>query len=223
MNEVKSIRHWTPRYIADKINVWIYEQKYPDHPWLTRDAVAILSDYLKDTDVGLEFGSGRSTIWFSKRVSKLISVEHDPVWYEKVENRLSDGKVTNCSYYLCPAEPDSRHEDDRPDSAYVRVAMEIPDVSLDFVLVDGIYRGSCAVAVLEKLRPGGILIVDNVNWYLPNASRAPASRRLRDGTASEVWTRFQKSVEGWRRIWTSDGVSDTAFFFKPCAQMVEKK
>lgn len=199
--------------------MWIYERRFPGRPWLTRNAVSILADYLKETDTGLEFGSGQSTLWFSKRVSKLISVEHDPVWYEKVTNCLFENKVTNCSYYLCPAEPDSRHEEDRPDSAYVRISKEIPDGSLDFALVDGIYRGSCAVAAIEKLRPGGMLIVDNVNWYLPNRSHAPASRSLQDGPASDAWAQFQKAVENWRRIWTSDGVSDTAFFFKPCVQM----
>jgi predicted O-methyltransferase YrrM len=174
-----------------------------------------LTDYLKDTDIGLEFGSGRSTLWFSKKVSGLISVEHDRAWYEKVSNRLTENKITNCSYRFCPPEPGSTHEEDKPDSAYVRVAKEITNGTLDFALVDGIYRSACAIAVIEKLRPGGMLIVDNVNWYLPNSSYAPASRSLRDGPVSDAWARFQTAVEGWRRIWTSDGVSDTAFFFKP--------
>ena len=77
------------------------------------------------------------------------------------------------------------------------------------------YRSACANAVLSKIRPGGVLVVDNVNWFLPSTTVAPGSRSLDEGAASELWREFEIAVSGWRRIWTSSGVTDTAFFLKP--------
>lgn len=215
---MKSIKHWTPRYIVNRLNLWLYERRFPDRPWLNRIAISILMNYIKETDTGLELGSGRSTLWFSKRVLKLISVEHDHAWYKKVSNRLTEDKIINCLYHFCPPESGMISEDEEINSTYVRIIRELGDDSLDFALVDGIYRSACVVTVIDKLRPGGMLIIDNINWYLPNNSYAPSSRSLQDGPISEPWMRFQKAIETWRYLWTSDGVTDTAFFFKPCAK-----
>ena len=48
-------------------------------------------------------------------------------------------------------------------SAYARVLEEFPDASLDFVLVDGIFRNYCAVGSVSKVKPGGLIVVDN--WF----------------------------------------------------------
>jgi predicted O-methyltransferase YrrM len=47
---------------------------------------------------------------------------------------------------------------------YVAVAHEVADQSLDLVLVDGAYRQPCISAVLMKIRPGGLLVVDDTDW-----------------------------------------------------------
>jgi len=86
---MRTIKHWTPRYVYDRLAVLIDERKNPDHPWLTADMVRILETWLKPTDVGLEFGSGRSTIWFANRLKKLTSVEHNKEWYRKVSDMLA--------------------------------------------------------------------------------------------------------------------------------------
>src|SRR5687768_18165460 len=46
---------------------------------------------------------------------------------------------------------------------------EFADGSLGFALVDGASsdaRGHCANAVIPKLAPCGLLVVDNVNWFI---------------------------------------------------------
>jgi predicted O-methyltransferase YrrM len=137
---------------------------YPDLPWLTKAANAILETYLKPDDEGLEFGSGRSTIWFTKHVGRLTSVEHNKVWYDKVQAMIGDNQLTNVDYRFFPKDV----EDERgADAAYVRVIDTFEPESFDFVLVDGVYRDHCCLSVLDKIRPGGVLIIDNVNWYLP--------------------------------------------------------
>lgn len=77
---MRTFRHWTPRYVKNRIGVFYYQKIQPDQSWLTRSANEILNSWLTKSDIGLEFGSGRSTLWFAKRMAYLTSVEHDPVW-----------------------------------------------------------------------------------------------------------------------------------------------
>ena len=69
----RRVRHITPRYVVDRCARWLYEHRYTDAPWLTPQAVAILSTALRRTDNGLEYGSGR-TLWFAKRTNSLLEV-----------------------------------------------------------------------------------------------------------------------------------------------------
>jgi predicted O-methyltransferase YrrM len=43
----------------------------------------------------------------------------------------------------------------------------MPDDHIDFVLVDGITRQTCVRSSMGKLKPGGLLILDNANLYVP--------------------------------------------------------
>lgn len=210
---MRSFRHWTPGYIFNRINELIYQIRYPAHPWLTKTANIIITAFLKKSDIGLEFGSGRSTIYFAPQVSFLTSVEHNVSWYNKTKKILNDNNITNVTYLLCPEDVD---ESQAEHSAYVKVSDNYPPDSLDFVLVDGIYRAACANAVLDKIRPGGLLILDNANRYLPGNSISPDSRSLSQGPASAEWASFLKHTANWRRLWTSSGVTDTALYLKPC-------
>jgi hypothetical protein len=209
---MRSFAHWTPRYIVDRVGEMLYQRTHPDSPWLTEMANAILASYLRRADIGLEFGSGRSTLWFAKRVEHITSIEHDDGWYRKVVSLLSDSGQRNIDYRLIPRDaPEERGDESR----YARVTEEFGNGKFDFVLVDGAYRDACALKALRTIRPGGLLIIDNVNWYLPSNSRSPNSRTGHQGSRGDVWSELQRALADWRRIWTTSGVTDTAFFFKP--------
>ncbi len=206
-----AFRHWTPVYLCNRFKLFLYETKYPDYPWFTQQTNRILSNWLRATDVGLEWGSGRSTIWFAKRVAHLTSVEHDPVWYEKVTKALEDANITNTEIYLC----DSLKHEEIENSPYVKMADSFDDDSLDFVVVDGVFRSECALKVLKKIKPGKLLIIDNIDRYLPSTSRTPNSRTLQDGPASTSWQLLAELLKEWHCIWTSNGITDTAIWGKP--------
>jgi predicted O-methyltransferase YrrM len=143
-----------PLYVVDRIAAWWFYRSNPDLPWLTRESVALLSTLLKQSDRGLEWGSGRSTLWFSRRVAHLVSVEHDPAWFSRVRGMLQG--VTNVDLRLLP-DP----------ASYVAVTEKLSPGSLGFVLVDGgLARDECAHQAIPLLGSGGILILDNANWYL---------------------------------------------------------
>jgi len=208
---MRSFRHWTPRYINNRIALFCYEKANPDYPWLTRSANEILESYLTKSDIGLEFGSGRSTLWFAKHVEHLTSVEHDPLWSGRVQKMLAG--IKNVDYRFRPKDV---KDEEGEKAEYVKVIDTFNNNSLDFCLVDGTYREFCVLKVIEKIRPGGIVILDNVNWYLPHTTFSPDSRSLADGPNGPVWKEVDRLLSGWRRIWTSSGVTDTAIFFKPC-------
>ena len=44
---------------------------------------------------------------------------------------------------------------------YVAVACDIPDGSLDLVVVDGRARVACGLAAAPKVKPGGLLLLDD--------------------------------------------------------------
>jgi hypothetical protein len=100
------------------------------------------------------------------------------------------------------------------DSAYARTALSFAEQSIDFALVDGHYRDYSAKFILPKIKPGGMLIIDNVNWYLPCQSKAPNSRTAALGPLTPAWAEVAAELAGWRSIWTSSGVWDTAIFIR---------
>ncbi|NEO32995.1 MAG: class I SAM-dependent methyltransferase [Symploca sp. SIO3C6] len=201
---MQTITHWTPRYLANRISLAIYEKQHPDHPWLTQSAISILSNYLKKSDIGLEWGSGRSTAWFAARIKYLVSVEDNYEWYQIVRKKLDHLNLNNTHYLLAT---------DR--ESYIGAADNFQDDSLDFVLVDGRHhRNTCAVKAVSKVKTGGVIVLDNANRFLPSNSHSPNSRTYETGPASDEWQHFLDLVKDWRRIWTSNGVSDTAFFIK---------
>ena len=210
---MRAWRHLTPRYILNRVNVMIYQKRFPDYPWLTKLANIIISSYLTKSDIGLEFGSGKSTLYFAQIVSFLTSVEHDQQWYSKVNGTLISRGITNVDYRFCPNDIDKENLEN---SEYVKVCNNFSKNTLDFVLVDGNCRATVANLVTDKIRPGGLLIFDNANWYLPCNSVSPNSRTLSQGPASPEWGIFLNSVHNWRCIWTSNGVCDTALYLKPC-------
>jgi hypothetical protein len=174
-------------------------------PWLTQRANELLDQLLVPThDIGIEWGSGRSTAWFGKRLKHLTSIEHEPRWYDAVRGQIAG--LTNVDYQLLDA-PDS------DDSPYVTVIDRFADASLDFALVDGVLRERCIMAVLPKIAVGGILCLDNAGWYLDRPSHGPGNRHGK-GPLLPIWGQFERRVSGWRHIWTTSGLSDTALWIR---------
>ncbi len=201
----RSFRHWTFRYVKNRVIQILHEKTHPNDPWLTRQSVHILADLLQDTDTGLEFGSGRSTIWFAQRTSRVISIEHNFKWYQSVGQKIQDLNLES--------KIDYRYCDNIAD--YVGQIDSLEDNSIDYCLIDGKARDECTLKVLPKLKHEGILIIDNINLYLPNASRSPNSIRRFDNINDSAWASVQIQLDSWEMVWTTNGVSDTALWIKP--------
>lgn len=180
--------HWTARYLVSRSIVAARQRLFPRDPWLTTAAIRILGREITPALIGVEFGSGASTLWLSRRCAHLISVEHDPEWHACVTRRLQEAGATNVDLRL-------RRTGAEYESA-------IDDVSvIDFALIDGKRRHICMVKCVSRLRPGGLLILDNADRYLP--------------PGTDEWRAVQAMVEGWPMADTSNGVWKTTIWRKP--------
>ncbi|OGF65016.1 MAG: hypothetical protein A2Y62_14420 [Candidatus Fischerbacteria bacterium RBG_13_37_8] len=134
---------------------------------MAQEAIRFCEMFLDGTQVGLEWGSGRSTLWFGERMKRLLSIEYDPLWHEKVINQIQKKGYKHIKCCLVRLEhsleePTKPFYDKQP--AYVSIIEDFEDESLDFVVVDGHYRQACILAALPKLKSKGCLLVDNTNW-----------------------------------------------------------
>ena len=213
---MKREKLWPPylwRYLVQQN----FQRSHPDAPVMVANAVFILNAWLKPSDRGIEWGSGRSTAWLASRCAGLLTVEHDAAWHARTREQLSAlGVADRVDYRLIPAEGDQMAEP--PDHPYAMVADEFDDGSLDFAIADGQMRLRCAERAVAKLKPGGLLVVDGANRYLPNrvGDGFTTIQHIRQEPLNEEWRAFRDRLSGWRAMHTSDGLWDTRFWVKPC-------
>ena len=179
-----------PHLVLPRLKYWVWERMNPDKPWLCAGTIAFCESHLSTSMKALEFGSGRSTRWFSTRVGQLTSVEHNPQWFEIVKRQLADAKVANVDYRLVPLNhPEAEHEHDSYDPVpdYVAVADAVPDRSLGLGVADGHYRTNCVKHLVPKIAPGGYLLVDDINiWPSAESLPVPADWRRADDSTNGV-------------------------------------
>lgn len=212
--KIVKIRHWTPRYLLDRALCKYYFKKHPKVPWLSKPANEFLGDWLKPQDNGMEWGAGHGTIWLAGRVKHLVSVETSPDYYRKVRQQLADENLNNVELHFVQIE---NHPDTwTTDHPYLKLLSVIPEATLDFALNDGLVRELCMDVAMRKLKPGGLLVLDDSQLYLPHVGIAKSAGFLRSPITPK-WTEIAGRLSSWRCIWTSDGVKDTAFWIRPPA------
>jgi hypothetical protein len=193
-----------------------FQRQHPEAPVIVANAVIILDNWLRSTDHGLEWGSGRSTTWLAARVAHLVAVEHDPAWHTRVKRELeSRGLASKVDYRLIEAPRNQMHEPLA--HPYAAVADEFSDEALDFALVDGQMRLRCVEKVLPKLKAGGLLVLDGANRYLPNHFEGGFTtiQHTRTEPLNQEWQSLLERLRDWRAMNTSDGLWDTRFWVKP--------
>lgn len=203
---MRNLKHWTPRYIFDRSRNIISNRVHADWPWLTPAAVRFLELWLKPSDRVFEWGAGRSTVWIARRAGSIASVEADKNWIDRVRSVVQRKNLRNVNLVFAP-EP----TDPAAYASFIRQA----GGPVDLIVVDALHRDHCALASIEHVNPGGIVLVDNVNWYLPSKSFSPNSRRQAEGPATVLCSEFLDNLKTWRNIWTSNDVTDTAIWIKP--------
>jgi protein-L-isoaspartate O-methyltransferase len=113
-------------------------------PWFTYPAIEYISQLNLTEKNVLEWGSGNSSLFFSKISNSVTSIEDNMEWYKRVS--LNKG----ANHEVIHAEADN----------YAGLPLSL-ERKFDIVVIDGIRRDECAKVALEVLAEGGIIIYDN--------------------------------------------------------------
>ena len=101
----------------------------------------------------LEWGSGNSSLYFASKAKKVISIENDINWYNSV---VTSGHNNN-QVILCD------------DADYAKTPLQFGR-NFDLIIIDGMDRFNCSLNVLDLLKDGGIVILDNSDWFKNTAA-----------------------------------------------------
>jgi hypothetical protein len=170
--EPKELRHLAP---------WL-TSLLPHHstvadevPWINFDAIAWLESWLRPNMQVFEYGSGGSSLFFARRTQHVVSIEHDSGFYDFISGVISERKIGNLDLRkILPTKTDKKEKYDgysfRSFSAghetnsfkdYVCSIDEFDDGYFNLVIVDGRARASCVMRAINKVKPGGAILLDN--------------------------------------------------------------
>ncbi|NCU05218.1 MAG: hypothetical protein GXC73_14660 [Chitinophagaceae bacterium] len=154
-------------------------------PWMCFGVVDYLGQWLTKKMLVFEYGSGGSTLYLSKRVKRLHSVEYDLNWYNHVNSILSLATIDGITYqFILPEKVEATEQEKcgKPEAylscmgaykglrfqQFVQSIESYPTDYFDLVIVDGRARPSCIQHAIPKIKQGGILLVDNADraYYL---------------------------------------------------------
>jgi hypothetical protein len=136
-------------------------------PWWNPRAIRHLRQNLPAQVNAFEWGSGGSTVWLSDCGLTVTAIESEREWADKVRVRCPTADVrfipgTDSGEHR--SEPQLRDRGQHFFDDYVSAIDELPDSSLDIIVVDGICRIECARRAVKKVKPHGIVVVDDTNW-----------------------------------------------------------
>jgi hypothetical protein len=122
--------------------------RYSRVPWLSFSAISYLEPLITGKRV-FEFGSGMSTLWFAERCSEVVAVESDKDWHRIVTAQLEG--VSNVKVIHAPST-----------EKYLGALLAAGDY-FDLILIDGLYRSECLDLAKARLKPEGIVVVDDTD------------------------------------------------------------
>lgn len=192
-------KHWNIRYIFNRLKNYIYFSFNKSVPWLSKKANNFLDINLNSEMNCLEFGSGSSSVWISKRVKHLTSIEHNLDWYNKIKTSSKNLK----NFELLFINNESYHN---------YIDSNLNDNSIDFCLVDGLYRDIISIKIINKISPGGIILIDDIERYLPSIDTYSPSKNC---FHNDNWKLFEDLTANWHKLYFSDGITDQVILTKP--------
>jgi hypothetical protein len=119
-------------------------------PWWTYGARLWLEGHLaaraEPPAACLELGAGSSTLWLARRFARVVSVEHDARWFERVRAHM-------------PGNVDLRRSDAADPEAYLAAIGE--GERWDLAVVDGLHREAALRRAVDRLHEDGLVLLDD--------------------------------------------------------------
>ncbi len=194
-----------------KVNYKLFKLINPQTPWTSQASIKAFEKILNKDMVGFEYGSGFSTMFFSKHLKHLTSVEHNEEWFRIVKTKLKDQGINNVEYHFIPS---IKAENTFNYTFYQDYHLTLKDFTIrkeyhdyfsfistfnnehfDFIIVDGRARVECCLNAIPKLKSGGLFVLDNSD--------------------RDRYKPMFKVLESWKSITTTTGLFDTTIWFKP--------
>ena len=124
----------------------INEQGQPI-PWMTYPLIKFLDKRINKNQIVFEYGSGNSTLYFSNYVEKVVAIEHDLDWFNKINSRISDN--IELIYKVL-----------RPGGEYSKTVNTLGQ-DFSIIIIDGRDRVNCIYESVLALDPSGVIILDD--------------------------------------------------------------
>lgn len=139
-----------------------------DVPWWTFDSAEQVTAFLKarpDARV-FEWGSGASTLWLAARAGSVHSVEHHAGWASELAPRLPDNVTLSVVEPAASSHPvvgSAKPGHAGLDFAEYVAAIDAVEGDFDVIVIDGRAREACLARAVDRLRPDGLIVFDNVD------------------------------------------------------------
>lgn len=116
-------------------------------PWVTYSFIDFIEDRLNKNMTIFEYGSGNSTLWYSKKVKLVISVEHDKKWYERIKNDMPENVKIHYKELIYGGD-------------YARFTSTITE-RFNIIIVDGRDRVNCLKQSINSVSKDGVIVLDD--------------------------------------------------------------
>ena len=156
-------------------NIITKDYAVPDGPYMPDKGAAHLAAAMRGAACYLEYGAGGSTLLAARiGVADVVSVESDPAWLKRVEQKLGDvasaSRMHLLSVDIGPTRALGYPAGDAHRASFRNYPLEpwrrCAEVGLspDLVLVDGRFRLACMLAALRHAKPGCRVLLDDYRW-----------------------------------------------------------
>jgi predicted O-methyltransferase YrrM len=157
-------------------------------PWLPFAVIDMLAEEVGRESRIFEYGGGGSTAWFADRAGQVVTVEHDEAWHGALVAAMGDFDNVDLIW------TENLEE-------YVATIDSYSEEPFDVIVVDGRERVACVERAMHRLKPGGLLILDD--------------------SARPKYARARSLMEGWPRrdyfgfVPCKDQPGDTTIWRRP--------
>jgi hypothetical protein len=116
-------------------------------PWCTYAFIKFIEPRLKKTFDVFEYGCGNSSLWYSKKVKSIKSVENDKQWFNAILPKLPDNAIVVLKQQI-------------EDGDYAKEVLNDMK-NYHIIIIDGRDRNNCVKYSLQQLTKDGVIIYDN--------------------------------------------------------------
>ncbi|MBA3047756.1 hypothetical protein KKC83_03880 [Patescibacteria group bacterium] len=172
-NELSNLKFYFPRLYFLYIVIFknYIKKDLSPRPWITAEAIEWLKQNLKKDMKIFEYGAGGSTLFLSALTKKVASVEHDPIYYITLKDKIKKDNIKNCELFFSPpankilkdilcASTEEKYKN-MNFKKYIKTIDKYPNNYFDLVFIDGRVRSGCIINALTKIKNNGYLMLDN--------------------------------------------------------------